>query len=251
MLILGISAALVGTISSAAETLTAREMIRRADEQMRGTTSQGEAEMTIITPEWRRTMTMRFWEDARGDKAFVRILSPAKDRGTATLKLGNEIWTYMPSIERSMKIPPSMMHQGWMGSDFTNDDMVKSSSVVDDYEHSLTDTTQLDGETVYVITMVPKEEAAVVWGKIVYYARTTDYLPLREDFYDEDSVLVRRMTLTEFRQMGGRVIPMLMTLTPLTEEKKGHETIFRYFSIEFNANISESVFTRANLERAR
>ena len=247
------TAALVAALvlPASAQVMTAREIIRRGDRQMRGETSRGEMEMSITTPDWQRTMRMQFWESATDDKAFVRVLSPARDRGTASLKLGNEMWTYMPSIERSMKIPPSMMLQGWMGSDFTNDDMVKSSSIVDDYTHTLVDTVDIDGQTCYVVELIPDEEAAVVWGKILYYVRGTDYLPVREDFYDEDNVLVRRMDCSEFQEMGGRVIPTVMTLTPLTEDKEGHTTTMRYLSIEYDVNIRSSVFSRANLERSR
>lgn len=231
--------------------ITALEMVRRADEQMRGETSQGEMEMTVVTPEWERTMRMRVWETRRDDKAFVRVLEPAKERGTASLKLGNEMWTYIPSIERSMKIPPSMLMQSWLGSDFTNDDMLKGSSYVDDYEHTITDTTELDGQTLYVVRSVPKPEAAVVWGKIVYYARTVDFLPVRQEFYDEDDTVVRRMDLTEFRRMGDRVIPTVYSLVPLTHEKQGHRTTLTIRAMVFNTPISPSVFTRANLERPR
>ena len=238
-------------IPASGHAVTAREIVQRGDQQMRGRTSRGEFEMSITTPDWQRAMRMEFWESSEDDKAFVRVLSPARDRGTASLKLGNEMWTYLPSIERSMKIPPSMMLQGWMGSDFTNDDMVKSSSIVDDYTHSIVDTVEVGTERCYVVQLVPTEEAAVVWGKILYYARTTDYLPVREDFYDEEDTLVRRMDLSEFQEMGGRVIPAVMTLTPLTEDKQGHSTTMRYLSIEYDVNIRSSVFTRANLERSR
>lgn len=241
-------AVLAAVVASA---LTAQEMIERAEQRMRGETSHGTMEMVVITPEWRRTMRMEFWEDTDDDKAFVRVLAPQKDRGTASLKLGNEMWTYMPSIERSMKIPPSMMQQSWMGSDFTNDDMVNSSSIVEDYYHEITDTTTMGGTTVYEITLTPKEEAAVVWGSIVDYAREEDYLPLRQDFYDEDGNLVRKMTFTDFREMDGRVIPSEMTLVPLTEEDEGDTTIMRWVDIDFNVDINPRVFTRANLERSR
>ncbi len=234
-----------------AEQLTARDIVNRAEVQTRGTTSYGEAEMTIENPDWTRTMRMRIWDDRDGDKAFVRILSPVKDRGTATLKLGETLRMYLPSIERSMKIPPSMMMQGWMGSDFTNDDMVKASSYVDDYVHTITDTTAIRDQEVFEITSIPREEAAVVWGKVVYYARTVDYLPVRQVYYDEDSVLVRRMELSEFREMGGRIIPTVQEIIPLTEEKEGHRTTYRIISMEFDIRIRPNVFTRANLERPR
>ncbi len=245
------TAAAIAIAAGAALALTAREMIDQADQQMRGDTSRGTMEMVVITPEWRRTMRMDFWEDAEDDNAFVRVLAPQKDRGTASLKIGNEMWTYMPEIERSMKIPPSMMHQSWMGSDFTNDDMVKSSSIVEDYHHEITDTTTIDGTLTYEVTLTPKDDAVVVWGSIVYYAREGDYLPVRQDYYDEDRNLVRMMEFGGFRETDGRVIPSEMMLVPLTEDDEGDTTIMRWLDIEFNVDINPRVFTRANLERSR
>jgi len=239
-----------GTIASAAGPLTAVDVMQRADALMRGTMSEGEMEMTVVTPDWRRTMRMRFWEDSRDDRMFVRVLAPAKDRGTASLKLGNEMWMYLPSIERSMKIPPSMMMQSWLGSDLTNDDIVKESSYKD-YDHTFLDTTVIDGQRAYVIQSIPKPDAPVVWGKIITYARTSDYLPLRQDYYDDDGQLVRRMTYSDFRRMGGRTIPATYRLVPLTADRRGHETTLRILSMTFDRPIPGDTFTRANLERAR
>jgi hypothetical protein len=237
--------------SAAGESLTVKEMIARADEQMRGEQAQGVYEMTIVTPHWKRTLRMRFWEDVENDRAFVRVLFPAKEAGSASLKIGNEMWTYLPSVERSLKIPPSMMTQSWMGSDFTNEDLVNADDYVEEYTHACVDTVVVDSQRVYVIESIPKPEAPVVWGKVRYYARTGDFLPVRQEFYDEDGHLVRRMIFSDFREMDGRMIPALYTVEPLTEEKAGHRTLMRIEDMKFDVDLSRRIFTRANLERTR
>jgi len=239
------------TSAVSAEQITAQDIIRQAEELMRGTTAIGVYEMTITTPDWERTLTMRFWEDVDGEKAFVRVTDPPKERGTASLKLGNEMWTYLPGVERSMKIPPSMMSQSWMGSDLTNEDIVHGDDFVDQYEHELLDTTTVDAQPVYVIRSVPKPDAPVVWDQIVTYARVSDYLPAQQDYFDEDSVIVRRMRYGEFKEMGDRVIPTLYIVEPLTEDERGNRTTMRIVEMEFDARIPGGVFSRANLERSR
>ncbi len=229
----------------------ARRIIAAGDDLMRGTTAEGVYEMTIINPDWERTLRMRFWEDVSGDRAFVRVLSPPREAGSKTLKLGNEMWAYLPSVEQSIKIPPSMMAQGWMGSDLTNEDIVNGDDYVDEYTHDLVDTTEMDGETIYVIESIPTPEAAVVWGKIRYYARAADALPVLQEFYDEDEGLVRRMLFSEFKSMDGRVIPTRYVVEPLTEEHIGQRTIMVIAEMDFDARIRPGVFTRANLERSR
>jgi hypothetical protein len=235
-----------------AETMpTAEEMIRLSDEQMRGTTAIGVYEMTIVNPDWERSLKMRFWEDVDADRAFIRILEPARERGTSSLKIGNEMWTYMPDVERSMKVPPSMMSQGWMGSDLTNEDLVNGDDFVRQYEHELIDTAVVSGERVYVVRSSAKPESPVVWEYIIYYARMSDYLPVREDFFDEDSVHVRRMEFSDFVEMDGRVIPTMYVIEPLTEEDRGKRTMMRIVEMDFDARIRRDTFTLQNLERAR
>ena len=242
---------LVVAVCARAEPLSPREMVAQADAQMRGETARGIYAMTITTPDWERTLRLRFWEDAANDRAFVRVLSPPKEEGSASLKLGNEMWTYLPEVERSMKIPPSMMAQSWMGSDFTNEDIVNSDDYVDEYEHALVDTAVLDSTPVYVIESIPRPGAPVVWGKIRYYARRSDYLPVLQEYYDEDGSKVRHMSFARFRTIDGRVIPTLYAVEPLTEDEAGHRTELLIEEIDIDVDLPGGVFTRANLERAR
>jgi outer membrane lipoprotein-sorting protein len=200
--------------------------------------------MTVTTPRWERTLTMTAWEKRR-EKTFIRILSPARERGVVTLRIGNEMWNYLPRVERVIKIPPSMMLQSWMGSDFTNDDLVKESSIVDDYTHEITGTETVGKDIAFKVVATPKEDAPVVWGSIVYWVRKADYVPLKEEFYSENKELVRLLEFSEIREVGGRVIPTTWTMTPV--KKPGRKTVFRIIEMEFDADIPDAVFTRRNM----
>ena len=234
----------------------AREIARRSEDVLRGTSAYLEAEMTIVSPRLPTPRTVRFrsWDDRGGDRSFIRILAPAKDRGTGFLKLHPNLWTYIPRVERTMRIPPSMMLQSWMGSDFTNDDLVRESSQLDDYDHRLLRVeegfTAFDGSgpfRAYVVEYVPHEDAPVVWGRIVAWIEAEHATPLRQEFYDEDGEKLRRMDFGDVRETGGRHVPHLWRMTPL--EKEGHETRIRIQEIRFDERFDETLFTTRNLKR--
>ncbi len=233
----------------AEETLTGKEIVRKVDHLLRGETSFGIYEMTITDPNWKRTLRLKVWENRKGKRTFIRILSPAKEKGIGTLKIGFEMWNYLPRVERIIKIPPSMMMQPWMGSDFTNDDLVKESSIVEDYTHRIIGEGTYNGEDVYRVEALPKPEAAVVWGKILFWVRKKDFIPLREEFYSEKGELIRVMTFSEIREMGGRVIPTFWRMKPV--KKEGRETSLRILKIEFNRRLSDTIFTLRNLKMVR
>ncbi len=234
---------LIPSLLSAQE-LTGKDIIKKMDGLMRGETSQGLYEMTITTPNWDRTLRLMAWEKSR-EKTFIRILAPLKERGTATLRIGYEMWNYLPSVERVIKIPPSMMLQSWMGSDFTNDDLVKESSVVNDYVHANLGKEAIDGGTAYRVEAIPKEDAPVVWGKIIFWVRVKGFVPLREEFYDERGELIRVLTFSEVKELGGRTIPARWEMASV--KKKGRRTVFRILDVEFDKDIPESVFTHGNM----
>lgn len=236
-------------VSLRAQDLSGKEIIERADELMRGQTQVARQSMTVVRPSWQRTITFKSWLLEKNDKAFIRILSPAKERGTAFLKLGTEMWQYVPKINRVIKIPPSMMMQSWMGSDFTNDDLVKESSIVEDYNHNLLARDTLRGFTAYKVELMPKPDAAVSWGRILYWVRTDDFVPLRAEYYNQRDERVRTLIFTEIQEMGGRTIPAKMTM--VDEKNEGEQTIVEYEDITFNDPIDSSIFTRRNLQRTR
>jgi len=189
-----------------AEEPTGRDIVDHIEKLMWGKTMQGAMEMSVITPRWQRTLQLRVWLD-RPERSFIRILSPAKEAGIGSLRIKSEMWNYLPNVERTIKIPPSMMLQPWMGSDFTNDDLVKESSVVDDYTHKVLGVEQEGGVGVYRVEAIPKPDAAVVWGKIVYRVRKSDLIPLRYDYFSERGELIRTMSFSEVRNIGATRFP--------------------------------------------
>lgn len=227
---------------------TAKEIIEKSDQLLRGETQQGIYTMTIIRPEWQRSLKFKFWSEGT-EKAFILILEPAKERGVTFLKLKNEMWNYIPKINRVIKIPPSMMMQSWMGSDFTNDDLVKESSVVEDYTHTLLGKEEERGFESYKIELKPKPQTAVVWDKIIEWIRVDDYVPLRAEYYNERGELVRTMIFSDIKEMDGRLIPAKFEL--IEEKKPGHKTVMILEEVEFNKPIDRSVFTKQYLTRAR
>jgi outer membrane lipoprotein-sorting protein len=227
---------------------TAREVVAKADELIKSKSSFTEMKMSVIKPDWSREMEMKIWA-LEPDYALVLLTAPAKDQGTVTLKRGNEVWNWIPSVHRAIKIPPSMMMQSWMGSDFTNDDLVKQSSIVTDYEHSFIGEEEMDGYLCHKIQMTPKPEAGVVWGKILIWISKEGYLQLRADYYDEDEYLVKSMIGSKIKKMGGRTIPTHWEMIPV--DKPGQKTVMEYLSIEFNINVSESFFSQQNMKRVR
>ncbi|RME37836.1 MAG: outer membrane lipoprotein-sorting protein [Deltaproteobacteria bacterium] len=232
-----------------AQELTATEIVKRADEKMRGVRSAiGEVKMTIVRPTWTREMQLKTWTKGT-EYSLILVTAPARDKGTAFLKRGNEIWNWQPSIDRVVKLPPSMMGQSWMGSDFTNDDLVRESSIVKDFEHKLLGKEEVNGRLCYKIELTPKPDAAVVWGKIITWIDVKDFVQMKAEFYDEDGYLVNTMITTKVGEMGGKVIPIRMEMIPA--DKPGHKTVLEQLSIEFDKPIPDSFFSIQNMKRLR
>ncbi|UCD63108.1 MAG: outer membrane lipoprotein-sorting protein [Candidatus Zixiibacteriota bacterium] len=220
-----------------------REIIQTIDELYRSETSYSEFEMEIVTPHWQRTLVMKAWSQGM-DKTFIRIESPKKDKGVATLRIENEMWNYLPKTNKVIKIPPSMMMSSWMGSDFTNDDLVKEFSLFEDYSYELIEMEGDRDDLVYV-NCIPREDLPVVWGNIVIAAQEKDYIPVWQKFYDEEGQLMRVWVYSDVRQFGGRAIPAAMEMLPQTKE--GHKTVIRYTKLEFDVGVGDEVFSLRNL----
>ncbi len=227
----------------------ATDIVRKSDERARGIqSSQGEMKMTIVRPSWSREISIKSWSKGT-DYSLMLITGPPRDKGTAFLKRDKEIWNWQPSIDRSIKMPPSMMMQSWMGSDFTNDDLVRESSVVEDYTHNLLGKEEIDGRSCYKIEMIPKEDAPVVWGKVITWISEEHYLQLKTEFYDEDGYLVNTMMGKEVKELGGRLLPSKLEMIPADEE--GKKTIVEQLDITFDEPIDDSFFSLQNMKRVR
>lgn len=225
----------------------ALDIIQKVDQKMRGDYSYQELEMKIVRPDWERSITMKSW--TKGTIfAIILITSPAKEKGQVFLKRDKEMWNWVPSIERMIKIPPSMMMQSWMGSDFTNDDLVKESSIVVDYEHTLLGEEEIDGIDCWKLQLDPKPEAPVVWGKIISWIDKS-YNQRKVEYYDEDGYLVNIMSSGDIKMMDDREIPTHLEMIPADEE--GKMTVINILSAKFNDPIPESFFSQQNMQRVR
>lgn len=235
--------ALLLCLLSLGNSLTVTEIIQKSDDLMRGETSYGEFTMEVKTPRWNRTMTMQTWSEGT-KKSFILITAPARDKGATFLKIDNEMWQYVPKVEKVIKIPPSMMLQSWMGSDFTNDDLVKESSIVEDY------TTKLLAEekNSYKIELIPKPEAAVTWGKIIYWVAKETFVPVKEEFYDEDGLLVRTMLFEDVQIVSGRYFPNRWIMLSQAEDKKGHVTTVTIKKMTFDQPLDSKIFSMQSLK---
>jgi outer membrane lipoprotein-sorting protein len=245
-------AALLLVAPARAEEWTAEKLIERAEDIMRGSTSEMKATMIVTTPRWTREVRFRSWDDRVGDRSFTRILSPRKDRGTGFLRQHQHLWTYLPRVERVMRIPPSMMLQPWMGSDFTNDDIARESSFVEDYKPKLLGRKTFDGVELIGIELVPDDDAPVVWARVEGWLDPESLAPRRFFYFDEPEEgrfeRVRTMLLDDVREVQGRPLPHFWEMTP--EHKPGHKTSFRIEEVQFDEPMGDDLFTQENLRRA-
>ena len=233
---------------SGQQSLTARQVIEKADRNMQGESSIGTMTMTIKRPTWDRTIGFKNWAKGR-ELALTLVTEPAREKGQTFLKRGNDMWNYVPSIGRLVKLPPSMMSQGWMGSDYTNDDILNESSLVIDYDHELLGTEDLYGIKCFKISMIPKEESSIVWGKIITWVSTGDFLFLRSEYYDEDQSLVRTETAGEIKTMDGRKIPTRLEIIPADEPQ--NRTIVVIQSMDFDVKIDDGFFSQQNMKSVK
>jgi len=225
----------------------AQAIVQAGFDYWRGKASAAVVEMVIHRPDWERIMTIEAWTEGRSDSLIV-IIAPSKDKGNGTLKRGKEMWMYNPKVNRVIKIPPSMMSQAWMGSDFSNNDLAKSDSILDDYTHTLVDTETHEDKKVYVIKSMPKPAAPVVWGMQRLKIRE-DHILLQEEFYDEDLTLVKAMTGSQIQMMGGRLFPTVWRMQKADVEDEYTELTYR--ELEFRDDLPDNLFTLSNLRNPR
>ncbi|MEL4455923.1 outer membrane lipoprotein-sorting protein [Lutimonas vermicola] len=230
------------------EQLTAEQIIRKADEKVRGKTNQSVLEMEIVRPSWKRNISMKSWANGL-DYSMTYITAPARDKGQVFMKRETEMWNWMPAIGRMIKIPASMMSQGWMGSDYTNDDILKESSIVVDYNHSIFAEERLEGFDCYKIEMLPKEEAAVIWSKVYKWITKNDFIQIKSEYYDEEDELVKSDFGYDFKVMDGRLIPSRIEIVPAGEE--GKKTVLYIKEIKFDIELDKSFFSQQNMKRIR
>lgn len=219
---------------------TAYEIVRKMDEKIKGKTTHADITVKIIRPKWEREMTLKLWTKG-SDYSMIYVTAPVKEKGNAFLKRNKEVWNWVPGIEKIIKLPPSMMSQSWMGTDFTNDDLVKHSSVLNDYTHQLAGEVTVDGSACYKIIMTPKPDASVVWGKVISYIDKKEYIQRKAEFYDEDDVLVNILKGTDVKMLGGKMLASKIEMTPV--DKPGNKTVLIYNTLTFDQPIADDFFT--------
>jgi outer membrane lipoprotein-sorting protein len=224
-----------------------RELVKRVDRLYRSSSSYGELEMIVDTPHWSRTMRMRLWTEGM-EKTFIYITHPRRETGTSMLRIGTEMWNYLPKINKVMKVPPSMMMNSWMGSDFTNDDLVKESSLLRDYDARFVVPEDAEPGLFYV-ELTPREDSPIVWGRILTTIQKDDNIVVSMVYYDEKGRKMRVLRFSEITDFGDRRIPAVMEMTPLSKE--GHRTVIRYKKAEFDLKIRPGTFTLRNLQKRR
>ena len=239
-------------VSPLVQTSTAQdagEIVKRADEKFRGEkSSYSRMPMTIVRPAWKRSISFKNWTKGN-DFALTLVTAPAREKGQVFLKHQNDIWNWNPTISRMIKLPPSMMSQGWMGSDFSNDDLLKESSIVRDYDPRITGEETVEGRECYVIELTPHPDAPVVWGRIVKWISREEFLQMKSEYFDEDETLIKTEKAYDVQNMGGRLIPTRFELIP--EEEEGHKTIVIMDEATFNEPIEDDFFSQQNMKRVR
>ncbi|MDA3823597.1 MAG: outer membrane lipoprotein-sorting protein [Bacteroidales bacterium] len=236
-------------LASSQGDMSATEIIKKADDKFNGEESGiSLMSMTIVRPTWDRTVEFKSWNKGNSN-SLTLILAPSKEKGQTFLKRGNEMWSWNPTISRLIKLPPSMMSQGWMGSDYTNDDILKESSIVNDYDHEIVGEESIDGRLCYKIKMIAHENAAVIWGKQIRWIDKKEFLLLKAELYDEYEYLIRTEIGSDIKMMDGRLIPTKLELVP--EEEEGHKTIVEIKEIHFNTEIDDKFFSQQNMKRVR
>jgi len=222
--------------------LTAQDLIKQMEDLYRGNAAKATLTMQVETPNYQRTLTMES-QSLGEENMLIRILSPKKDRGITTLKRENEMWNFFPKINKVIKVPPSMMMGSWMGSDFTNDDLVRETSLIDEYQLSYRETTES-----YFITLLPREQTVTVWGKIEYTISKENLLPVSETFYDEKGEKIRALQFSDVKEFSGRLLPSRLEMVPLN--KDGHKTIVIYDDMEFDPpEVTAEIFSLRNLKK--
>jgi outer membrane lipoprotein-sorting protein len=236
-----------GTVT--AQEMSATDIVRKADEKYRGEQSGFSVmQMTVIRPAWQRTVEFRSWS-LGDDYALTLVTAPAREAGQTFLKRKNEMWTFNPAINRLIKLPPSMMSQGWMGSDYTNDDVLRESSAVKDYTHEILSREDLGGYHCFKIRLTARKDADVLWSYQIWWVDEKEFIVLRAELYDEDGALVRTETASDMKIFEGRLLPTVLELIPA--ETKGNRTVVRIIDMKFNIKLSESFFSQQNMKNVR
>ncbi len=243
LLLIGISGF---TVTAFQAPPSAKEIVEKAYYNQRSNAFTMEISMEVMRPKWTRELTFTTWS-LGSDLGMMRIKSPAKERGISFLRIKAEGWNWIPSIDRVVKISPSQMSQSWMGSDFTNEDLLKEASIVHDYDHTILEEEILDGKACYKIEAIPKKDAAVVWGKLLLWIDKADMLQVKTEYYSETGELINTLSQSNFKLIDGKKIATELTMSP--SKKEGYKTMVKIRDADFQADLEEDFFSIANMKQ--
>ena len=232
--------------NSKADNISPEKILNNVDDLYRSNASHSILTLSVTTVNWQRTLTLEQWSKGE-DKSLIKVLKPKKEKGLATLRVDKNVWNFLPKVKRVVKIPSSMMSSSWMGSHFTNDDLVKQSRMAENYTFSITFEGMKDGKEIIEVTCLPNKEAAVVWGKVEVVVYADDYLPLRMIYYDEDLLLSRTLEFTNIEMMDGKMIPTMMNMIPTDEP--GESTTVKWEEVKFDVTIDDDFFSLRKLQQ--
>lgn len=236
------------TPSATQEGLSAKEIIQKVDDNMQGESSTSTLKMSVVRPRYTRTITLKSW--SLGKKNFMGyVTAPAREKGQVTMKVDQEMWQYTPSINRLIKLPPSMMSQGFMGSDYSNDDLVKQSSIVEDYKQTLQSEALIDGHNCYVIKLIPHKGSDVVWSRVIYWVDKENFVVRKSTYYDEENILVRTIYGKDVKLFGTHYVSTILEIIPAEEPE--NKTIIETLKMRFNVSLSTRFFTQQRMKRIR
>lgn len=225
---------------------SAKEIVQKAQDTFEGESNYMEMSMTIVRPGWTRNISLKTCNKGT-DYSMTLISEPAKEKGQTFMKRKNEIWSWNPKIRRLIKLPPSMMSQGWMGSDFSNDELLNKSSLTDDYNHKIIGTEKLAGKSCYKIELTPKKGNHIIWGKQIKWISKGDYLMLKTEYYDDENYLLKTEKASQIKNMNGRNIPTYFELIPADEA--GNKTIVKLTQAVYDISVSPSFFSQQNMKK--
>lgn len=226
----------------------AKQIVSKADEKFRGKSNYSEMTLEVIRPKWTRSYSMKSWS-LGNDYSMVVITAPASDKGQAFLKRMKDLWSWNPAVNRMIKMPPSMMSQGWMGSDISNDDLMRQSSLVNDYSHKIVGNETVSSQECYKIELIPNENANVIWGKINMWISKSDFLVMKSEYYDDEMELVHTELASDIKTMDSRTIPTKIEIIPASDDSQ--KTILYFKVIDFDVTINESFFSQQNMKSVR
>lgn len=229
----------------------AAELMRRAEESLGDERSLVEARMSVGSPlgSGRRAVAFRAYQDRYHQRAFVRVLSPEKDAGAAFLRLGPNLWVYLPQTGRTLLVPEATLAKPWLGGDFTHADVVRATDLLADYEHrfsnEVTRPEAVVGSTAWVVASQPRDPGRAAWARIVSWIDVERGFPLRREYYAGDGSRVRVLEFSDVREVEGRAVPHRWTLT--TADDPPRTTRIEIDSIRFADAFDDAVFTTRQL----